>query len=114
MLSVCGCGLSEKDDRSIRFAVLKYEQIRVTVKSTAGKLMVEISAPGFDVIACGFGTGPNGSDAIDQVVGIPNGGNKTFVFPADATTREIVFRDWDKYNNDIIYPIWRRKGRAES
>jgi hypothetical protein len=97
LIMMCSCGLKEKIDRRIAFAVLsmedhgeqllKFEQFRVTVRSSKDGNKIEISAPGIDVLGCGLGTGPNPySLAIDQVVGIANGGNKTLRFSMDYPT----------------------------
>ena len=126
LLLECGCGLKEKMDRRIAFAVLgmedhgeqvlKFEQFQVTVSNSKDGNKIEISAPGFDVLGCGFGTGPNPySWQIDQVVGIANGGNKTLRFSMHPPTHELFYMEWDKLTESSRYQlIWSSKGAKKS
>jgi hypothetical protein len=126
LIMTCSCGLKEKMDRRIAFAVvgetdhgeqlLKFDQFRVTVKSSKDGYQIEIAAPGIDVVGCGSGTGPDPYTwAIDDVIGIPNGGNKTLVFSVDSTTKKIFSREWDKATESSRFQLlWSSKGIKKS
>ena len=122
LIVTCSCGLREKIDRRIAFAVLgmedhgeqllKFEQFKVKVRSSKDGHNVEISAPGNDLVGCGDGTGPKPySWEIDQVVGIANGGNKTLRFSMDTPIQELFYMEWDKVTKSSRYQlIWSSKG----